>query len=441
MAAQLQRPPRENVTPLLLEKIAWAGAKLGSYQQAAEALQELVGVNLVAKQAHRITSQIGADAVAQRQELVEEHHQRPLMERVAAPPDVAPPALAVVMMDGGRFQRRDHFQPRCQTASTAETEQQTASEQNPPPAAEPAPGTASPAAQTHWREDKIGIVLAMTSAVHDHDPSPEFPEWLARAEVVSQLAHLTGRDEQVEEPSAAPEAVCTVLPESSQDWPDIAPKLESREVIASSADAESFGRHLEWKAWTMGVPDAPRQAFVADGQQVNWTIHKKHFSQMTGVLDLMHALSYAWRAAEALDGPGTYHRYASWIWQGDVQCLIEELRRQQDKLGTPPPGTVANDPRQRISRALTYYQNHHELMNYPEYRKQGLPLTSSHMESTVKMINARVKGSEKFWRQDHGESLLQLRADSLSDSKPLTAFWANWRDNLTGANHYRKVAV
>jgi hypothetical protein len=420
---------------LLLEKIAWAGAKFGSYQQVAEALQELLNIDLATKQAHRITSQIGADAVAHRQELVDEHRERPLMERVAAPPDVEVPDLAVVMMDGGRYQRRDHFQPRSPAVPSENTEHndQQASEHS-------SAAAGSAPAKTHWREDKVGIVLTMTSEVHAHDPSPEFPEWLAHAEVVSQLAHLTCRDEQTGDLNNAAD-LSSVTAEPVQDWPDVAPRLESREIIASSADAESFGWHLEWKAWTMGAPDAPRQAFVADGQAVNWTIHKCHFSQMTGILDLMHALSYAWRAAEALDDPDAYRRHATWIWQGRVERVIEELCQHQQRLGMPEPGASASDPRERIARAITYYQNHQELMHYPDYRKQGLPLTSSHMESTVKLINARVKGSEKFWRKDHGESVLQLRADSLSDSKPLAAFWEHWRGNLTGANHYRKAAV
>jgi hypothetical protein len=125
-----------------------------------------------------------------------------------------------------------------------------------------------------------------------------------------------------------------------------------------------------------------------------------------------------------------------------VNFLLENVSRLggmeigvQHQLGIPPPGATASDPRERVDRAMTYYRNHSELMKYPEYRKQGLPLTSSHMESTVKMINARVKGSEKFWRKEHGESLLHLRAESLSDSKPLAAFWVNWRNGLTGVNH------
>ena len=42
---------------------------------------------------------------------------------------------------------------------------------------------------------------------------------------------------------------------------------------------------------------------------------------------------------------------------------------------------------------------------YPQYRQQGLPLTSSHMESTSSSnsIKQRIKGTEKFWQLDSGE--------------------------------------
>ena len=100
-----------------MEKIVWSGANLGSCQHAANALRELAGVKLAVKQVQRITSQIGSDDVRQRQAQVEEHRCRPLMERVTAPAEVTPPDLGVVMLDGGRFQRRNHFQPRGEAAS------------------------------------------------------------------------------------------------------------------------------------------------------------------------------------------------------------------------------------------------------------------------------------------------------------------------------------
>ena len=48
-------------------------------------------------------------------------------------------------------------------------------------------------------------------------------------------------------------------------------------------------------------------------------------------------------------------------------------------------------------------------MKYDEYRRLGLPITSSHVESTVKPFNRRVKGTEKFWSEEGAEALLQLR--------------------------------
>ena len=124
-----------------------------------------------------------------------------------------------------------------------------------------------------------------------------------------------------------------------------------------------------------------------------------------------------------------------------VRLVIDELRAHQAGLGPLEADTPRSDSRERIQRAITYYTNHAHLMNYPQYRQQGLPLTSSLMESTIKQMNARVKGSEKFWKKNSGEAILQLRADSLSDSQPLKAFWTHWRTRQTGINRYRKTAA
>jgi hypothetical protein len=38
-------------------------------------------------------------------------------------------------------------------------------------------------------------------------------------------------------------------------------------------------------------------------------------------------------------------------------------------------------------------------MNYPDYRRQGLPVSTSMIESLIKEMNYRVKGTEKFWNR------------------------------------------
>jgi len=66
----------------------------------------------------------------------------------------------------------------------------------------------------------------------------------------------------------------------------------------------------------------------------------------------------------------------------------------------------------------------------------GLPLTSSPVESVIKQINRRVKGTEKFWARETSEAVLQLRADYLSDSAPMRSFWLRHQARQTGVNTY-----
>lgn len=391
-----------------MEKAVWAGTHDSSFPAAAESVKVLAETPLSAKQVRRITTQVGEDRVAERREQVAAFTQRTLMERTTAKPGVEPPPVGVLMLDNGTHQRRDHF--------------------------------GEPGARTHWKQETGGLALSMTSEVHQSDPCPEFPAWLSASDVVAEIASLAQRRESPEPPgdetSEEDDSLLEAEDRAGFEW---TPKLLSREVIASTQGTE-IARHLEWVAWEHGITAAPRQAFVADGASSIWRIHKSYFSGMTGILDLMHALSYAYRAAAVLDEEGLYERWAEAIWQGRVRNVLAELKAHQTRLGLPPEGASADDPRQRVERAITYYTNHQMRMNYPQYRRLGLPITSSLMESTIKQLSRRVKGTEKFWNRSTAEAILQLRADSLSDSQPLQAFWLRWQQQITGMNRYRTSA-
>jgi hypothetical protein len=79
-------------------------------------------------------------------------------------------------------------------------------------------------------------------------------------------------------------------------------------------------------------------------------------------------------------------------------------------------------------------------MAYPDYRKQGLPITSTHVESTVKQINRRMKGTEKFWSRGV-EGMLALVADHLGDTPTLARFWRNRPHRLTGSRCDRQATA
>ena len=99
--------------------------------------------------------------------------------------------------------------------------------------------------------------------------------------------------------------------------------------------------------------------------------------------------------------------------------MLEELRAWQTKLGAPRR-RARDRPAAIVAKTLTYLENNQPRMNYPEYRRQGLPVTTAWMESLVKEINYRVKGTEMFWNDPEGaEAILQVRAAALSDDDRL----------------------
>ena len=77
--------------------------------------------------------------------------------------------------------------------------------------------------------------------------------------------------------------------------------------------------------------------------------------------------------------------------------MLEELRAWQTKARRSRSGYADTDPRQIVATTINYLENNQDRMKYPEYRQAGLPVTTAWMESLVKEINYRVKGTEMFW--------------------------------------------
>jgi hypothetical protein len=172
---------------------------------------------------------------------------------------------------------------------------------------------------------------------------------------------------------------------------------------------------------------AKKKAFLGDGQTYNWAIRKRCFPGFVEVADYVHATEYMYTAAKAVRGEGTSHwqQYLEWAtacWKGGAEKVIAELAEWQSRLGALPEGEKVpeTDPRKIIHSTLTYFTNSRGRMDYPRYRRQGLPVTSSLAESLVKQVSKRVKGTEKFWNDGpSGEAILQLRAAVLSDGNRL----------------------
>jgi hypothetical protein len=415
----------EGLSPAVQQQVARQGARQHGFEKAKESLSDF-GYELTTKRVERQTERIGAERVAERNAIVEKYQNLTLMDRCRAPEGVAVPQVVSVGDDGGRLQTT------------------VASEKG-----------------THWRQYMGADLRVLKSQSLVEDPEPELPEIFCdparMGKLVSGISHKIAGTEPAEDPQDAQrdhaaesretDGILAETPAEARKKTKSRrinqPETVSREVLASrKMSAPEFGLLMAAYAWSLGFFQAMRKGFVGDGSSANWDIWDAHFKAygFIPILDFIHALTYIYNAAmagrTAKEGWAIYLRWIKWVWAGRVQDVIAELQARQQELGQPLAEDSETAPRKVVAKSLTYLQNQHTRMNYPEYRKQGLAITSCHIESTIKQLNFRVKGSEMFWTDDGVEAILQLSADLLCDSRPLDGFWQRRAARMTGCRAY-----
>jgi hypothetical protein len=380
--------PEFDYTPRVQRKMVFAATQCGSFAEAERALQELASLSVQAKRIWRATQRAGAERLAEQRASVEAYEDLPLPARRESPVTAVPP-VACVAMDGGRFQRRDRQPPRGEAA-----------EEN----------------ATCWREMKVGCLASMASETSVEDPCPQLPATFADPGRMREIA-------QEIKGFSADKELCESLGEESETPREKRPgrpQVLHKTVVATAQDVTAFGPLLAAAAYQRGFHAAERKAFLGDGSETNWGVWRKYFSHYTPIVDFVHALMYVYAAAMAGEtssaGWARYRQWAQWLWSGAVNELLAALEARQHELGLPATGEDGT-PRAQVAESLRYLTNQRDRMNYDAYRRQGLPITSTLVESTIKQINRRVKGTEKFW-SDGIEPMLTLVAEHLSG--PLT---------------------
>lgn len=382
--------------------MVYAGANKASFEVASCDLKELAELKIKAERVRRATLRNGTARGELARLLEEAFLAKSIPDQLSkGPAEKDAPDLAVVMSDGGRYQRFER-------------------------------GAEQTESDSFWKESRIAILLNMKTQSHQTDPTPELPKFLQDVRIAKKLAEIG------KVPGENPKPNDKTL---DQESPWERPEMLSKDVVASGKSWKEFGPMLASSAWYAGFFKAKERVFVSDGSSSIEEMQGQWFSNFTSVLDIMHALSYSLAAARAIHSDQQeswqcYCRFATHIWQGNVDKVIAELDDHQIKLGQPPKKASESDPREIVRRATVYYRNHCSRMNYPEYRRKGYPLTSSIMESAVKQVSRRVKGTEKFWSTDGGEALLRLRGDYISDSKPMNAYWEQAAKNADGCRAY-----
>lgn len=334
---------------------------------------------LVSRTVARIVEEAGGELAIQRDVEVDDftHHRR---QAEGVDPKHQ---LVVVLVDGGRVQIRDET-----------------------------PGLGVGVRQACWHEDKIARLQTMTSPCHSVDPCPEPPECF-RKPLLASAASLEIS------PDISSELQSFFDGTRTQDVvPAWQPEPLQRTCVGTMKPLEEFRWMVQAEAKRRHFFTAQKKAFVADGSHGNWSLWHRHFPDFVPILDFMHAAEYLHAAAKVLASATLGFEWVRDLWQGRSGLVIAALRAALDNQGIGAGTLDEKHPLFELQRAWTYLTNASDKLDYPRYRREGLPCTSSLIESQIKEFNARLKGSEKFWNKSNAESMLQLVCATLGEDGP-----------------------
>ena len=208
------------------------------------------------------------------------------------------------------------------------------------------------------------------------------------------------------------------------------PKPGIRSIVATMDPWETLGGHLSTLANRRGYSHAQNKVFISDGATGIRSVRDSSFPDAAFVLDWAHAAEHVHQTAQAAFGNSP--QAESWaeqqktrLWNGQLDLLLRDLAKLAKKLGPPPPKAAKNDPRRILANQFDYFSTNRDGLDYPTFRKRGWPIGSGIVESTIKQIAKRVKGTEKHWTIKGAEYTLQVVAHLLSEDQSWQLFWAN----------------
>ena len=393
----------------MLRKIEFAGANAPSFEAAAAALERLAELPVSAKHVQRLTERLGQERATQRDEEVKQRRAGTLR-----PAHAQAPAVAVIHVDAGKVQLR---------------------------AEDGRPGVRQP----HWGDTKVACLQTYTARASQSDPQPQPPRAFLDPPRVLRLCQEIAQVRS--DPATRPTVPVTPRRRGRRAWTE-RPRGLVRTAVATTRPVEDFAWMVAAEARRRGFYQASRRAIVGDGG--NWIepLGQQHFPGWVQVLDFVHLLTHLHGAAMAV-WRGRYAR--AWAlyeellraaWAGKVGQVQATLQQHLQRLGGPPEeGAADDDPRRVVSLTLAYVTANAGRMDYPRYRRDGLPVSSAAVESLVKQFNQRIKGTEKFWLRGGAEAVLQVRAAYLSQDGRAEAFHAHRpRGHAVGQHRLRAAA-
>ena len=174
---------------------------------------------------------------------------------------------------------------------------------------------------------------------------------------------------------------------------------------------------------------------AADGAANNWSFLER-LQPDEQIVDYYHTTEHLHRHLSIANGASTQDTQEKFREmkgtllekKGGAQIVFTELQRLQKSAGTLPKSTTKTTGK----RQPTFFERHHERMNYLELREKRLPIGTGVTEGTCRfLVVDRLRRSGMAWSEHGGQAVLTLR--SLAVSERYDAAWGA----LTTANKLR----
>jgi hypothetical protein len=162
---------------------------------------------------------------------------------------------------------------------------------------------------------------------------------------------------------------------------------------------------------------------VADGSEDNWTFLRQYTSDEC--VDFHHATAYLYWVAKAVH-PNSPTARQQWL-ENRCHRLKHDKGYAKDLLAemqSLPEEGLSESTREELRKAVTYFSNHHQQMNYAERREANLPIGSGVTEAACKtIVKMRMCRGGAKWKEEGAAAVLSLRTLIYTEGR-WEQFWA-----------------
>ncbi len=184
--------------------------------------------------------------------------------------------------------------------------------------------------------------------------------------------------------------------------------IESAATRDTDEQPAEFVARVVREATRRGFDQAQRRVVLGDGAPWIWNLADEHFPGAIQIVDLFHAKGHLWDVARAIYGAGSDLGEA-WAKQrrdeldeGKIDAVLAALR-------------VHAEATDEARKCLGYVTTNRQRMRYPEFRAQGLCVSSGVVEAGCKTaIGTRCKRSGMHWTVAGADAIIALRCCKLS---------------------------